>query len=100
MPHCWREIGKRDLGLDHPELCQVAPGVRILGAKGRPKGVDLGRCQAVGLDVELPRDRQKRLAAKEILSEIDLTVRDVRGRLARSRVDTRNNAPAPSASSQ
>jgi hypothetical protein len=29
--------------------------------------VDLGQRQAVSLDVELPRDRQERLAAKEIL---------------------------------
>jgi len=42
--------------------------------RGRPKGVDLGQCQAVRLDIELPRDRQKRLAAQEILREIDLAV--------------------------
>jgi hypothetical protein len=92
-----REVGKGDLRLDHPELGEVAAGVRVLGAEGRPEGVDLGECQAVGFDIELPRHRQKRLAAKEILREIDLALR-VRGKLARSRLDTRNNAPAPSAS--
>jgi hypothetical protein len=39
-----------------------------------PKGVDLGKRQAVRLDVELPRDRQERLAAEEILREIDLAL--------------------------
>ena len=50
----------------------MAAGVRVLGAEGRPEVVDLGQCEAVGLDIELPRDRQERLAAKEILCEIDL----------------------------
>jgi hypothetical protein len=49
----------------------VPAGVRVLGTEGRPEGVDLGERQAIGLDVELPRDRQERLAAKEILCEID-----------------------------
>jgi hypothetical protein len=48
----------------------VAAGVRILGAEGRTEGVDLGQRQAVGLDIELTRDRQERLAAKEILRAI------------------------------
>jgi hypothetical protein len=52
----------------------VAAGVRVLGAEGRPEGVDLGQRQAVGLDIELPRHRQERLAAKEILREIDLAL--------------------------
>ena len=75
----------------------MAAGVRVLGAKGRPKGVDLGQCQAISLDIELSGDRQERLAAEEILREIDLAL-GVRGRFARSRVETRNKAPAPSAS--
>ena len=70
--HIVREVGKRDLRLDHPELGEVAAGIRVLRAEGRPEGVDIGQCQAIGLDVELPRDRQERLAAKEILREIDL----------------------------
>jgi hypothetical protein len=43
-------------------------------SEGRPEGVDLGECQAVRLDVELPRDRQERLAAEEILREVDLAL--------------------------
>jgi hypothetical protein len=56
----------------------VAGGVRVLGAEGRPEGVDLGQREAVGLDIELARDRQERLAAKEILREIDLALRGAR----------------------
>jgi hypothetical protein len=52
----------------------VAAGVRILGAEGWAERVDLGERQAIGLDIELPRDRQKRLAAKEILRKIDLAL--------------------------
>jgi hypothetical protein len=51
-----REIGERNLRLDHPELSEVAAGVRVLGAEGRPEGVDLGQRQAVRLDIELARD--------------------------------------------
>jgi hypothetical protein len=68
-----REVGERDLRLDHPELGEMAAGVRVL-AEGRSEGVDLGQCEAVGLDIELPRDRQERLAAEEILREIDLAL--------------------------
>ena len=73
-----REVGERDLRLDHPELGEVAAGVRVLGAEGRPERVDLGEREAVGLDVELPRHRQERLAAEEILREIDLALRRAR----------------------
>jgi hypothetical protein len=67
----------------------VAAGVRVLGAEGRPKCVDLGQRQAVGLDIELSRDRQEGLAAKEILREIDLVL-GVLGRFTKSNVDSRN----------
>ena len=63
-----REVGERDLRLDHPELGEVAAGVGVLRAERRPEGVDLGEREAVGLDVELPRHRQERLAAEEILA--------------------------------
>jgi hypothetical protein len=49
----------------------VAAGVRLLGAEGRAERIDLGQRQAVRLDIELARDRQERLAAKEILREIE-----------------------------
>src|SRR5262249_10818662 len=72
------KVGERDLWLDHPELGKVAAGVRVLGAERRPEGVDLGERETRGLDVELPRPRQERLAAEEILREIDLTLRRAR----------------------
>ena len=56
----------------------MAAGVRVLGAEGRPEGVDLGQREAVGLDIELPRDRQERLAAEEILREIHVALRRAR----------------------
>ena len=73
-----RQVGEGDLRLDHPELGEVAAGVRVLGAEGRAEGVDLGQRQAIRLDIELARDRQERLAAEEILREIDLARRRAR----------------------
>ena len=72
------EIGEGDLRLDHPELGEVAAGVGVLRAEGRPERVDLGQREAVGLDVELPRHRQERLAAEEILREVHLALRRAR----------------------
>jgi hypothetical protein len=34
--------------------------------KGRLEGVHLGQCEAVGLDIELARDRQERFAASPL----------------------------------
>ncbi len=72
------KVGEGDLRLDHPELGEVAAGVGVLGAERRPEGVDLGEREAVGLDVELPRHCQERLAAEEVLAEIDLARRRAR----------------------
>ena len=58
------EIGERDLGLDHPELGEVAAGVAVLGAERRAERVDLRQRQAVGLDVELAADGEERLACR------------------------------------
>ena len=49
----------------------MSTGVGILGTERRSEGVHLRECKTVGLDVELPRNREKSLAAEEILSEID-----------------------------
>src|SRR5262249_782669 len=64
-------VGERDLGLDHPELGEVAAGVGVLGAEGRPEGVDPREREAVRLDVELPRDGEESLAAEEVLAVVD-----------------------------
>ena len=63
------QIAERHLRFHHPELREVAAGIRILGAESRAKGVDLAQRQTVPLDVELPRHGQERLAAEEILRE-------------------------------
>ena len=73
-----REIGERDLRLDHPELGKMPAGVGVLRPERRPEGVDLGEREAVRLDIELARHRQERLAAEEILGEIDLALRRAR----------------------
>jgi hypothetical protein len=52
----------------------VAAGIRVLGAEGRSERINLGQREIVGLDIELPRDRQERLAVEEILREIDLAL--------------------------
>src|SRR5215472_14895752 len=49
-----RKVGKSDLGLDHPELGEVATGIGILRAERRPKCIDLGEREAVRLDIKLP----------------------------------------------
>ena len=72
------KIGERDLRLDHPELGEVAAGVRVLRAERRAERVDLGQREAVGLDVELPGYGQERFAAEEILREIHPALRRAR----------------------
>jgi hypothetical protein len=61
------EIGESHLGLHHPELGEVTPRLRLLGAEGRPEAVDLPQGHAGGLEIELAR-----------LGEIGLAVEVVR----------------------
>ena len=65
------EIGKGDLGFDHPELGQVPRRVRVFGAEGRAKGVDLAQGQAIAFDVELARHGQECVLAEEIAAHVD-----------------------------
>ena len=92
------QVGEGDFRLDHPELGEVAGRVRILGAEGRPERVHPVERQAVRLDVELPGDGQARRLAEEVGLAKSMCPCSSRGRLARSSVETRNIAPAPSAS--
>ena len=69
------QIGKGNLGLDHPELGQVARSVGIFCAKRGTKGINLGQRHAIGFDVELTRNGEERFPAKKILRKIDLAVR-------------------------
>ena len=84
------QIAERHLGLDHPELGQVARRVGVLGAEGGAEGVDVGERQREDLGFQLAADGQEGLRPKK--SSASLTG------LAGSSVVTRNMAPAPSAS--
>ncbi len=68
------EVSEGDLRLHHPELGQVPAGVRVLRSERGPEGVDPGHRQAVGLDVELARDREEGRPTEEVLAEVDGTV--------------------------
>ena len=92
------EIGERDLRLDHPELGEVAAGVRVLRAERRPERVDLGQRQAVRLDVELARHGEERLACRRSPAR-SRPCRPACAAGSRGRASRRGTAaPAPSAS--
>src|SRR6516164_487288 len=57
---------------------EVAARIGILRAERRPKCIDVGEREAVGLDIKLPRHRQECFTAKKILHEIDLALRRAR----------------------
>ena len=52
------QISKRQLRLDHPELGQMATGVRTFGAEGGTKGVDALHPHGERLGGQLPRHGQ------------------------------------------
>ncbi len=64
--HIVIEVGKGDLGFDHPELGSVTGGVALLGAEGRAEGIDIAESEGKRLDVELAGDGQRSLAAIEV----------------------------------
>lgn len=72
--HVVREVAEGDLRLDHPELCQVAGGVGVLGAEGGAEGVDVGQRARVVLPLHLAGDREVRLLAEEVLRVVDAPV--------------------------
>ena len=92
------KVGERDFRFDHPELGEMPAGVGVLGAEGGAERIDLRQRHAVGLDVELSGDGEESLAAEEVLREIDLALRACEAGSSRSKVETRNSSPAPSAS--
>ena len=47
------QVAEGHLGLDHPELGQMAPGVAQLGAEGGAKGVDVGQSARVVLALQI-----------------------------------------------
>ena len=54
-----------DLGLDHPELGEVAARLRLLRAEGRAEAVDLAQRERGGFDVELAGLREVGLASSK-----------------------------------
>ena len=94
--HVPGQIAERHFRLDHPKLGGVSRGVRIFGAKGRAKRVDVGKGAGKRLALELAADGQISLSAKEIRLRffIDVTLegRDpehLTGALAIARGDDR-----------
>src|SRR6185436_13951323 len=55
------------LGFYHPELGQVATRLRFLRAEGWPKTISLSQSGSGGFVIELPRLREIRLLAVEIV---------------------------------
>ncbi|CGW87857.1 Uncharacterised protein [Salmonella enterica subsp. enterica serovar Typhi] len=53
------QIGERHFRLQHPELRQVAAGVGIFRAEGRPKSIDFGQRTGIGFTIELAGDGQE-----------------------------------------
>ena len=93
------QVAEGHLGLHHPELGQVAAGVRVLGAEGGTEGVDVAERQRRDLGLELARHGEEGLAPKKSCDEVHAAAsRKCAGRIAGSRVETRNSSPAPSAS--
>ena len=92
-----RQVGEGDLRLDHPEFGEMAARIRVFRAECRSECIHIGESEAVHLDVELPRNGQERFPPEKVPAEVDLPTSS-RGRFMRSSTDTRNNAPAPSAS--
>ena len=61
------ERGVRHLGLDHPELGEVAARLRLLRAEHRPEVVDAAERHGVGLGVELAALREEDFLVLEII---------------------------------
>ena len=80
------EIGVRHLGLDHPELGEVAARLALLGAERRAERVDLAERHRVGFVVELTALRQIRLLVVEVLDRKQRRRAFARGRREDRRV--------------
>ncbi len=72
--HIVAEIGKRDLGLDHPEFRCVAGGIGVFRPEGGAEGVDIAEGHRKGLAVELTGDGQVCGLVEEVLGVIHRAV--------------------------
>ena len=61
------EVEVGDLGLDHPELGEVAAGLGFFGAEGGAEAVDLAERERGGFDVELAGLREVGLVVVEVV---------------------------------
>ena len=82
-----RQFGERDLRFDVPEFGDVPLGVGLLRAEGRAEGVDLAEGRRGHLALELSRDGQAGLLAKEVVRVVVLGALVVRLRAERLRGD-------------
>ncbi len=71
--HIAREVHEGGLGLDHPELRQVACGVAVLGAEGGAEGVDLAQRQCRKFSLQLSAHGQAGFSTEEVFLEIHFT---------------------------
>ena len=65
--HIVVEIGKSDLGLDHPELGGVARRVGIFSPESRTEGIDLAKAESEAFGLKLTGNGQAAFLAEEIL---------------------------------
>ena len=74
--HITVQIGEVHLRLHHPELGGVTLSVGILRTEGRTKGIDIAEGHGEVLGVQLTGHRQAGLLAEEVLTVIQMCIRD------------------------
>ena len=62
------------LRLNHPKLCQVARGIRVLSSERRAKGVDLSQSHGGKLALQLTGDGKIGLLTEEVLAVVYFTL--------------------------
>src|SRR5210317_1709541 len=70
--HIAVEIAESHLRFQHPELCQVPAGVRILGPEGRTESIDRAKRLGKHLGLQLTTYRQAGSPAKKTVEPIAL----------------------------
>ena len=72
--HVIVDVIEGHLRLDHPELCEVARSIGVLGTEGRTESIDLAYGSSAELAFKLAADGKAGLFAEEVLAEIDLAL--------------------------
>ena len=65
--HIVIQVGKRNLRLNHPELCRVARCVRVFGSEGRTEGINIAKRHSERLALQLSAYRERGFSAEEVL---------------------------------